>query len=191
MRISPINNISFKKVIRLNSSTCPIYADGQKSFKLDSSTREVLNALNRRKTKAYTNDEAKEIRNFFQNNISDYKPKSKVIIKNIYNRLYMITGNDIKTLKELEEKVPNYIGNPDDELSIQRKEAQRQVRQFLADKSNENKDEQIKFDSSTLDKSALSYEQITGDKPIISRHNIFTYSNKNSDNDIISSCLYI
>lgn len=103
MRINNIGiNTAFGRVIRLNAPPQKVeFSADDRDFGV---LHELENVLNSRGSVAYTKNQANRIREFFKNILTDYNGENGIRIEKAFGDTVIISGEDAKKVKEMEEK---------------------------------------------------------------------------------------
>ena len=103
MRINNIAaNTAFGRVIKLNAPKEKVeFSADDRDFGV---LHELENVLNSRNSRVYTKSQSEKIREFFKNILGDYNGENGIRIEKAYGDTVIISGEDAKKLKELEEK---------------------------------------------------------------------------------------
>ncbi len=97
MRITPINNINFGRVIEVQNVT-----DNARSKK---NAKELANVLNNIPSLVYTDEQETKIRDFFKATVDDYNEFSYVTARKTQEGYtVLLTGEDAQFIKDLETK---------------------------------------------------------------------------------------
>ncbi len=103
MRINNIGaNTTFGRVIKLNAPPQKVeFSADDRNFGV---LYELENVLNSRGSGVYTRNESNKIREFFKNILGDYSGKNGIMIEKAFGDTVIISGDDAKKVKELEEQ---------------------------------------------------------------------------------------
>ena len=93
-------NTSFGRIIRLNPPEG--YGDFSINNRVFGNLYELENVLNSRNSSVYTKNEANKIRDFFKKILGDYNGKNGIMIKKAFGDTVVISGEDVKKVRELE-----------------------------------------------------------------------------------------
>ncbi|MBQ3641003.1 hypothetical protein II906_03640 [bacterium] len=97
-----INNISFKSIYRVQSSTNPV--DDKRTVRPDLSTMNVVLALTPNRESIYSKKEVKAIQNLFKTGIPDYQKSSRVKAARANGDLFMLTGKDKDSYEKFDKE---------------------------------------------------------------------------------------
>lgn len=171
MKINGINqNLSFKRVIKVNSATSPLPSRSQKT--IDKCTLEVNNVLNNKKSH-YNKEQEEKIRQFFKAVLGDYTGENPVLMRQNRNgHLFLISGQDAYDVLEIEAK--NSSKNKGDNKKI--KKVWELISQRSENGGNSKPESIFTFSSSKINPECLTPKQLHGEKPIYAKLNYFSYS---------------
>ena len=98
MRINNITpQINFKQVIRIKTSTDEYY----NSHNYETANKELANVLNNKKSSLYSQNEAEQIKNFFNQILG--KDNKKVAFQEHYSKKFLTTGEHTKDINDLKK----------------------------------------------------------------------------------------
>lgn len=186
MRISNINNINFRSIVKINSLSNPHdNQTGPHSTVVDASTRNVIEVLNGKPSEIYSEKEAEVIKKLHMAHIKDYDGR-RAKARRVNGEVYLIVGKDIQKLADIEKTVLNQraIVRQDAKLSGKDKRIFINSMNVLTDSFITSRALQGSIEAiySTVEKgeSDLSYDEKIGLNPIDVKLNYFQFSHFDS-----------
>ncbi len=116
MKINQINNLSFKRAIKVNSASNRI----NEHTRVNNSTRAVFYTLYGNSSSMYNEKEFKQISKFLYDAIGDFK-KDGLYLRKIDGEIYLFTGKEAKAVSKADrilEKNINQIKKKEDSKEL-------------------------------------------------------------------------